>query len=316
MLPLPLAVYLLMPAHRERVTALRFPFFRKIATSAGQDPKPGSVIFSRTTFQLLSAIVIWCLMVTALARPERVGEPIVQEKAARDVMLAIDISGSMDQADFKDADGKRLQRLQAVKNVVGEFISARDGDRVALIIFGTRAFVQAPFTEDLESVRALLEQTEVGMAGPHTVIGDAIGLAIKTFQASAIKEKLLVLLSDGADTGSRMTPINAAAIAEGEGIEIVTIGVGDPDGTGEQRVDVAVLEDIASAANGAFYFADDEEALSEIYNKIDALTPRDVETATYRPRDDLSYYLLAAALLVGLMSVAFLQLVKNGRRPA
>jgi Ca-activated chloride channel homolog len=315
-LPLPLAIYLLVPPHREQIAAMRFPFFRKIAEATQLEPKSGSVIFNRTTLQNCSAVAIWCLVVAALAQPEQVGEPIVQDKAARDVMLAIDISGSMDQNDFLNTEGERLQRLDAVKNVVGEFISARDGDRVALIVFGTKAFVQAPFTEDLNSVRSLLEQTEVGMAGPHTVIGDAIGLAIKTFQASKIKEKLLILLSDGADTGSRMTPINAASIAAREGIDIVTIGVGDPEGSGEQLVDIAALEAIASAANGSFYFADDQDALSEIYARIDAQTPREVETTSYRPRDALAHYLLGAAVLLGLLTLGVLQVSTQRRKSA
>lgn len=316
LLPLPVLVYLLAPAHRKEVSALRFPFFRQLASAAQLEPKPGSVVFTRTHIQNIAASLIWCLLIAGLAKPERVGEPIVQEKAARDVMLAIDISGSMDQFDFLNANGGRVQRLEAVKAVVGAFIEARDGDRVALIIFGTKAFVQAPFTEDLSSVRSLLDQTEVGMAGPHTVIGDAIGLSIKTFQASKIDEKLLILLSDGADTGSRMTPINAASIAAREGIEIITIGVGDPDGTGEQRVDVKALEDIASAAGGVFYFADDEEALGDIYARIDEQTPREVETISYRPRNSLSHYLFAAAALLGVLVLTGLHLSSRRHRSA
>ncbi|MEP4767061.1 MAG: VWA domain-containing protein [Roseibium sp.] len=313
LLPLPLAIYFLVPPHQEQVSALRFPYFRKLAAAIGLEPKAGSVIFNRTRLQNVSAVLIWCLVVAALAQPERVGEAIVQEKAARDVMLAIDISGSMDQRDFASKDGERIQRLDAVKRVVGEFISARDGDRIALIVFGARAFVQAPFTEDLASVRGLLDQTEVGMAGPHTVLGDAIGLAIKTFQTSQIEQRLLIVLSDGADTGSRMTPVNAATIAAGEGIDIITIGVGDPAGSGDQRLDQNTLRNIASAANGSYFFAGDETALADIYTKIDAQTPRNVETTTYRPRDSLGHILLLLATLIGLLSLAILHFSKQRR---
>lgn len=316
MLPVPLLVHFLFPPHKEQVPALRFPFFRKIAEATGEDPKSGAVILSRTRLQSLSTAIIWCLIVTALAQPERVGEPIVQERAARDIMLAIDISGSMDQVDFASEAGERMQRLDAVKQVVGEFISARDGDRVALIVFGTRAFVQAPFTQDLGSVRALLDQTEVAMAGPHTALGDAIGLSIKTFQASQIEQRLLIVMSDGADTGSRMTPINAASIAASEGIDIITIGVGDPDGTGDQRLDERVLQDIAGAAGGTYYFAGDETALSEIYARIDAQMPREVETASYRPRDALGHLFVGLAMLLGLATLALLHVAKQRRRSA
>ncbi|WP_029065494.1 VWA domain-containing protein [Labrenzia sp. DG1229] len=314
MLPLPLAVYFLLPSYKERVSSVRFPFFRNLASAAGQKPTPGSVVISRTMLQNVAAVPVWCLLVCSLAQPVRVGEPIVQETAARDVMLAIDISGSMDQTDFQTADGERIQRLDAVKQVVGDFITERDGDRVALIVFGSKAYVQAPFTEDLSSVRALLDQTEVGMAGPQTVIGDAIGLAIRTFQSSQIDQRLLILLSDGSDTGSRMAPRNAAGIASSEGIDILTIGVGDPEGSGEQRLDEQSLREIASAAGGSYYFANDETALSSIYARINELAPREVETTSYRPREPLGHYGLGLALLIGLISLLLLQLNSYRRR--
>ena len=316
LLPLPLVVFLLAPPFRQQVAALRFPFFRPLTAATGTRTGPGAVIVARTWAQRLGAAAIWILVIVALARPERVGEPIVMEKAARDVVLAIDLSGSMDQVDFIAPDGSRVQRLDAVKRVVDRFIAERDGDRVALIVFGTKAFVQSPFTEDLETVRALLDQATVGMAGPHTAIGDAIGLSIRAFQASDIDDRLLILLSDGADTGSRMTPLNAAEIAVREGIDIVTIGVGDPEGSGEQRVDVDTLRAIAETANGAFFFADDEAALVDIYARIDALAPREVETQSYRPREPLDHWLLALAVLIGLATMAFLHVTTARRRPA
>ncbi|WP_298815385.1 VWA domain-containing protein [uncultured Roseibium sp.] len=316
LLPLPFAVYFLVPAHRERVSALRLPFFRRLAAAVGKEPKPGSVVFSRSVVQVVAAGLVWTFAVCALAGPEKVGDPVVLEKAARDVMLAIDISGSMDQRDFVATNGEKTQRLEAVQRVVGNFVAERDGDRIALIVFGAKAFVQAPFTEDLESVRALLDQTEVGMAGPHTVLGDSIGLAIKTFQGSEIADKLLIVLSDGADTGSRMTPINAAAIAAKDGIDIITIGVGDPAGSGEQKLDEASLKDIAEQANGSYYFAGDEAALSDIYKRIDAQEPRAVETSTYRPRESLGYVLLALAATTGFFALLLLHVLKERRRLA
>lgn len=316
LLPLPLLVRYFMPPHREQVPALRFPFFRKVTEAVGAEPREGSVVLDRKRIQTVAATLIWILLVFALARPERVGEPVEIEKAARDVVLAIDISGSMDERDFVGRDGERMQRLEAVKRVVGDFVEARDGDRVALIIFGTKAFVQSPFTEDLRTVRDLLDQTEVGMAGPHTVIGDAIGLSIRTFEASQIEQRLLILLSDGADTGSRMSPVNAAEIAVGNGVEIFTVAVGDPEGSGEQRVDVATLEDIAARANGEFFFANEEEGLAAIYARIDALTPREVETLSFRPREPLDHILLALAALIGVGTLAGLHVSATRRAAA
>ncbi|MEM7429507.1 MAG: VWA domain-containing protein [Pseudomonadota bacterium] len=201
LLPLPWLVWKLVPPYRQTVASLRLPFFRRIVADTGAEARSGSLVVARRRLQMVTAIVVWVLLVLALARPERVGEPVEVTKAARDLVLAIDISGSMDERDFRSADGEPLQRLAAVKDIVGDFIEARDGDRVALIVFGTRAFLQAPFTEDLQTVRNLLDGTEVGMAGPHTAIGDAIGLAIRTFQGSEIQQRLMILLSDGAVSG-------------------------------------------------------------------------------------------------------------------
>lgn len=316
LLPLPLVVRYFMPPHREQMPALRFPFFRRVADAAGVEPRSGSVVLARKRAQRIAAALVWILLVLVLARPERVGEPVEIEKAARDVVLAIDISGSMDTIDIVGQDGQKVQRLEAVKRVVGDFIEARDGDRVALIVFGSKAFVQSPFTEDLTTVRELLAQTEVGMAGPHTVIGDAIGLSIRTFEASQIEQRLLILLSDGADTGSRMSPVNAAEIAAASGVEIFTVAFGDPEGSGEQRIDAAGLQDIASRGQGEFFFANEEEALATIYQRIDELAPRTVETVSFRPREPLGHLLLALAALVGTFTLGGLYVLSTRRARA
>ena len=316
LLPAPWLVWRFAPPHRERVSALRIPFFRRIAEAAGSEPREGSLVLKRLPLQMIVAILVWCLVVVALARPERVGEPIEVTKAARDVILAIDISGSMDERDFAVDDGSKIQRLEAVKQVVGDFIEAREGDRIALIVFGAKAFVQAPFTEDLRTVRDLLDQTEVGMAGPHTVIGDAIGLAIRTFESSEIEQRLLILLSDGADTGSRMSPVNAAEIASDNDVEIYTIGVGDPEGDGERRVDLNALEDIAARAEGEFFFAGDEASLAAVYERIDQLTPRQVETSSFRPREPLGHWPLIIAAVLALTAIGGLHMRKVVRASA
>jgi Ca-activated chloride channel family protein len=186
---------------------------------------------------------------------------------------------------------------------------------MALIVFGTQAYLQAPLTEDLRTITDLLDRTEVGMAGPHTALGDAIGLSIRTFEASDIDQRLLILLSDGTDTASRMSPVNAAEIAKGQGVEIYTIGVGDPNASGEDRVDLATLQDVASRTGGEYFFASDGEALAQVYDRIDELAPREVETLSYRPRQSLAWVPLALAALIGTATVAFLVL-GAGRRAA
>lgn len=308
LLPAPWLVWRLVPPHRQAVPAFRFPFFRRLAATAGVEPQTGSVVVARLPLQMVMAIIVWALLVVSVARPERVGEPVEITKAARDLILAIDISGSMDERDFRSPTGEPVQRLAAVKNIVGEFVEARDGDRVALIVFGTRAFVQAPFTEDLRSVRALLDQTEVAMAGPHTAIGDAIGLAIRTFESSQIEQRLLILLSDGADTGSRMSPINAAEIAARDGVEIYTVGVGNPEASGEDRVDIDALKAIADRAGGSFFFADDEAGLAAVYERVDELAPREVEILSFRPRQSLAHWPLALAAMLIIATVLWLHL--------
>ncbi|MHA3977594.1 VWA domain-containing protein [Halovulum sp. GXIMD14794] len=307
LLPLPLLVWHFVPPWREQVPALRFPFFRSIVETSGAEPRAGAVVLSRSRLQMGAAILCWLLIVLALARPERVGAPIEVTKAARDVVLAIDISGSMDTRDFAAPDGTRKQRLAAVRDVVRSFVEGRDGDRMALIVFGSRAYLQAPLTEDLGTILDLLDRTEVGMAGPHTALGDSIGLAIRTFEASEIDQRLLILLSDGSDTASTMSPVNAAEIASDRGVEIYTVAVGDPNASGEARVDLATLKAIADRTGGAYFFAEDEEALSGVYDRIDELAPREVETLSYRPRQSLAHIPLALAVLIGIATVAWLQ---------
>ncbi|MGB1389271.1 MAG: VWA domain-containing protein [Paracoccaceae bacterium] len=308
LLPLPWLIWRLMPPLREKVTALRFPFFRRIAEAAGADPREGAVVLVRSRVQMAAALTVWALVVVALAQPERVGQPVEMTRAARDVVLAIDISGSMDARDFPGEDGKPLQRLEAVRNVVKEFVTGRDGDRIALIVFGSKAYVQAPLTEDLTTILDLLDRTQVGMAGPHTALGDSIGLAIRTFEASEIEDRLMILLSDGSDTASRMSPVNAAEIAAGDGVEIFTIGVGDPEASGENRVDLVALQDIARRTGGAYFFAADESALTSVYDRVDAMAPRVTETLSFRPRKSLAHWPMGLAVLIALGAVAVLHL--------
>jgi Ca-activated chloride channel family protein len=307
-LPLPYLLWRFAPPYRSRTPALRLPFFRQLTAAAGVEAGPGATELRRTRLQGIAAIAIWLCLVTAMARPEQLGEPIQIESAGRDLILAIDISGSMDTVDMATESGPPEQRLAVVQRVVRQFVAEREGDRVALIAFGSNAYLQAPPTEDLETVTTLLDQTQVGMAGPHTALGDAIGLAIRTFETSEVDDRLLVLLTDGNDTASAMSPVSAAAIAADRGVQIITVAVGDPDATGEDRVDLATLRSIASSTGGASYYATDSDALADIYAQIDALAPRDVQVISQRPRSPLAHWLLAAALLIGLGTILALRL--------
>ncbi|MBP7002185.1 VWA domain-containing protein [Amaricoccus sp.] len=293
LLPLPLLVWWLAPPRRETVEALRLPFFE--GATAGLDKGEGAVVLPRSLPQMAFAWTLWALVVLTLARPEWVGEPIERTEPARDVMLAVDISGSMGTRDFTGADGATGTRLDGVRAVLDAFIAARTDDRIGLIVFGSAPYVLVPFTQDTEAARYLLGTLAPGMAGQNTVLGDAMGLAIRSFAASEVDERVLILLSDGADTASRMAPAKAAEIAAQNGVTVHTIAVGDPESGSEQdRVDIAALEAIAETAGGTFHRAEDAATLSAIYAEIDAIGAREGRTISWRPRIPLTVWTAGA----------------------
>ena len=300
LLPLPILAWWLLPPYRARQASVQMPFFDRLAAATGQTPQRGAVVLQRRRVQMIVAILIWILIVAALARPQWVGDAVTREISARDLILAIDISGSMEQNDFRTADGVTLTRLDGVKRVVKDFIARRRGDRVALILFGTRAYVQVPFTQDLQTAAQLLDQTQVGMAGQQTAIGDTIGLAIKTLEGSRAKQKLLILLTDGNDTASRVPPEHAADIARQKDVAVYTIGVGDPAASGENRVDLGVLQSVAATTGGRFFRAEDGAQLQAIYADIDRLAPAKLDTLSWRPKLPLFQWPLGAAVVLGL----------------
>jgi Ca-activated chloride channel homolog len=300
LLPLPVLVWWLLPPYRARQASIQVPFFDRLAEATGQTPQQGAVVRRRRAMQMIVAILVWILIIVALARPQWVGDPLSREVSARDLVLAVDISGSMDQRDFRAADGQMLTRLDGVKRVIEDFIARRRGDRIALILFGTKAYVQVPFTQDLATAAQLLEQTQVGMAGQQTAIGDTIGLAIKTMEKSTAQQKLLILLTDGNDTASRVPPEHAADIAQQNGVIVYTVGVGDPAASGENRVDLAVLQNVASTTRGQFFRAEDGAQLQEIYAAIDKLAPARLDTLAWRPKRPLFQWPLGAGLVLAL----------------
>jgi Ca-activated chloride channel family protein len=306
LLPLPLVFMWLLPPHRKRVTAIRVPFFDTMIRAAGAEASEGAVILRRRTVQMGAATIAWIAIVIGLAGLQRVGEPIVRTEAARDIMLAVDLSGSMDYRDFPTGDDTMVTRFEAVQRVVAEFVAAREGDRVGLIVFGSRAYLQLPFTRDIETATALVELMQVGMAGPQTALGDSIGLSIKSFETSEVDQRILILLTDGSDTASTMTPINAAGIAALNDVEIHTIGIGDVDARGEDRVDFETLETIAARTGGQFYNAEDEDALAGVYEAIDRATTVDIRTQSWRPRESLVHWPAGVALVTALLAYLFL----------
>jgi len=298
LLPLPLLVWWLLPPYREETASLRLPFFDEVAQAAGLTPAPGAVVARTNWLQKLLAPLCWALIVLALARPQVVEPPIQKVEPARDLLLALDLSQSMDTRDFPDASGRRITRVDAVRQVVGDFVAHRKGDRIGLIVFGDAPYPQVPFTLDHATVQAMIDEALPGMAGPRTALGDAIGLGIKMFDASQAPEKLLIVLTDGNDTASRMPPERAAGIAKDHGIRIHAVGIGDPAASGEDKLDAATLQKVAGATGGRYFFGADQRQLAEIYATLDRITPANQKTLSWRPKRELFWLPLGAALLM------------------
>jgi Ca-activated chloride channel homolog len=299
LLPLPLFVWWLVPAYRTTASAVRVPFFHEMAGAAGEKPAPGGVRLRRNVLLRLLLPVLWVLLVLAAAKPVYVESPIVHDEPARDLMLAIDLSGSMATRDFVDPAGERMDRLSAVRRVVADFIAKRKGDRIGLVVFGDAAYPQAPLTLDHDSVQILLNQMQIGMAGPRTAIGDAIGLTVKLMDNSPAPEKVLILLTDGNDTSSAIPPERAAEIAKRHKLVVHTIGIGDPNTTGEDKVDLDALERIARITGGrAFRALGREQDLADVYATLDRMTPEKVKREIYRPQRDFYWVPVAAAVSI------------------
>jgi Ca-activated chloride channel family protein len=300
LLPLPLVVRWMLPAYRAMRPAIRIPFFQRMARLMGQQPETGSAVRRRNAMQGILYAVVWCAVVTALARPQWLEPPIVKEMPTRDLLLAIDLSGSMEAEDVKGKDGRPVDRLTAVKQVLDDFLVRRNGDRVGILVFGTAAFVQVPFTQDLDVCRELIKETAPRMAGPKTALGDAIGLGITLFERSTVKERVMIALTDGNDTGSRVPPTEAARIAKDNGITIHTVAFGDPASIGEEQFDEETLKSVAATTDGRYFYAADRDALEAIYAELDRIETSKVDTTSHRPRRDLYYWPLALALVVSI----------------
>ena len=270
-------------------------------------------------WQQLLLFLMWTLLVVALARPQHVGEQMQMPVSGRDLMLVMDISPSMDEQDMV-LQGRSINRLQAVKRVLDDFISRRQGDRLGLILFGTEPYVQAPLTFDLETVRTLMREAGLGMAGRATAIGDAVGLATKRLRNRPQDQRVVVLLTDGANTAGEITPDKATEIAAAASIRLYTIGIGAESMVqrgllGSRRVnpsrdlDENLLTRMAQQTGGEYFRARSLPELELIYESIDRLEPIELEGKFYRPVTEL--YVWPAGLAVILWLALFL--VRHGR---
>jgi Ca-activated chloride channel family protein len=303
-LPLPLLAMLLPAAAEVPPPALRFPFFTALRD------KLGSTGSQRDRLHLSLAALAWILLVVAAARPERAGETVQLPVTGRSIMLAVDLSGSMRTPDMRSGN-RAVTRLDAVKAVAGDFIKHRAGDRLGLILFGDEAYLQVPLTLDRSTVGTLLDEAQIGLAGRQTAIGDAIGLAIKRLRDQPMKDRVLILLTDGASNAGSVDPLKAADLAAREGVRIYTIGVGSdqmvvqgPFGMSQvvgSDLDEDSLKAIANKTGGRYFRAADVAALEQIYALLDRIEPISKDAQSWRPVEELYFWPLAGALLLSVL---------------
>ena len=305
LLPLPWLFRLFLPAEQAAAqSALKVPFLDDFSAASGLP-----VIVSRNWLVYLAALAWLCLLLAA-ARPLWVGEPLEQAVSGRDLLLAVDVSGSMQETDF-NLNGRTVDRLTAIKALAGEFIERRQGDRLGLILFGTRAFWHVPLTFDRLTVRRLLDEAFIGITDddPKTSIGDAIGLAVKRLQNQPAANRVLILLTDGANTAGELTPLKAAELAAATGLKIYSIGVGADEMLvqslfGSQRVNPSVdldettLTSIATMTGGQYFRARSTQELAQIYAVLDQIEPVEKDQHYFRPQRELFIWPLAVAFLL------------------
>jgi len=308
LLPLPFIFRgLLKPVPPAPDGALRVPFFQRLLSQAGS---VGSMAM-RHPWRLLTATLIWCLLICAFARPVFVGNELPLPVEGRNLMMAIDLSASMDREDFT-VDGRSTNRLSVVKAAADDFIQRRKGDRIGLVLFSDRAYLQAPLTLDGEVVRNLLDEAQVGLTGTQTAIGDAIGIAVKRLKDQPASSRVLILLTDGASNAGVIQPMQAAELAKDLGIRIYTIGVGanrmavqtvfgreivNPS----EDLDEAMLTKIATLTGGQYFRAQDVKSLAGIYAQLDKLEPASGEPVYIRPSVSLYFWPLSAALILTIL---------------
>ncbi len=287
LLPAPWLVHRFLPAYEPASPSLRVSFFRRLERLLGEaEPQ---ALLSRSWLRLLGLVVVWLLVLTALARPVQLGAPVTRETSARDLLLAVDLSGSMSAVDLATPQAPQRNRLDVVKAVVGDFVKKRHGDRLGLVVFGDAPFVQVPFTTDTSVVERLLNETDVAMAGPRTALGDAVGLCLRLFSRSQAKERVAIVLTDGNDTGSLVTPVRAARIAREQGVRLYVVGVGDPHVLGEESLNEGVLRQMATLTNGRYLHAQSAAELSSVYAEVDRLEPIVRQLSSYQPRRSMAF---------------------------
>ena len=303
LLPLPLLIRLLLPASdKSQDTPLHVPFiedFNSAHHNAGY--------INKNKWLAILSTLAWVCLILAAARPQWLGERVDIPVSGRDLMMAVDLSGSMAAKDF-EINGQTINRLQAVKIVAGEFIKRREGDRIGLILFGQQAYLQTPLTFDTQTINTMLQESLIGIAGKMTAIGDAIGLAIKRLNGKTAEKQVLILLTDGANTAGEVTPLKAAELAAKQNLKIYTIGIGAASRemggfffkrtVKNNEIDEKTLHEIAQITGGQYFRAHNTKELNKIYSLIDKLEPVEQESQSFRPVMSLFMWPLALGLLL------------------
>lgn len=317
-LPLPILCYFLPPRADTQTSALRVP--QLVGGIDSTSPRRGS-----KKLRLLIAAIAWIALVLAAARPQWLGEPVSIPAEGRDLMIAVDLSGSM-KIDDMQVNGRQVDRLKMIKYVLSDFIERRIGDRLGLILFADTAYLQAPLTYDRETVKQLLNESLIGLVGEQTAIGDAIGLAIKRFNAKEESNKVLILLTDGQNTAGNITPEQANELAISNKVTVYTIGVGADKmlvqsffGSRQinpsQELDEDMLTKLATSTGGQYFRARDVESLQKIYATLDKLEPIARESRQMRPLQALYYYPLSLSLALTLLLAFYHLLSSSGLLP-
>lgn len=316
-LPLPWLMRAILPKAQESQSALlRAPFYNDVSELAG---KRHSTLVKKSLRWRLLMLFLWLCLIFAAANPQFIGTPVTIHSEARDLMLAVDISASMDEFHDMRVKGEQVDRLTAVKSVLATFIERRKTDRLGLILFGSKAYLQTPLTFDHKTLHQLLSEAQIGIAGPRTAIGDAIGLALKRLKDRPSESKVLILLTDGANTAGEISPIQAAELAAQKQLKIYTVGVGAEEMVlpgifgsrfGRRSInpsadlDETTLKQIAELTGGQYFRAKNTDELRRIYELLDELEPAEADPEVFRPIRSLFYWPLGLAFLMsGLLAL-------------
>lgn len=309
LLPLPLLVRYLLKVRELQYTQIWIP----LAQGLSKQQK----ISKKNYLSALVPWLAWLLLLSALARPIWFGEPVHLQQKTRDMIISLDLSASMLEVDMP-LNGQTVDRLTLLKNLLKTFIKERKGDRLGLILFADHAYLQTPLTFDLNTIQQMVNESEIGLAGKNTAIGESIAMAIKRFVENKNEQRVLILMSDGANTSGDIDPIQAAQQAAKNNITIYTIGIGAEQMIkrglfGNQQVnpsadlDEKALMEIASLTGGKYFRARNQAELQNIYQQLNQFEPINSDFLEFRPEKNLYYWPLTAALLLLTVFVIYLK---------